>query len=168
TPPPLSRALATTPSFFVDVVSRAFKPENDGEDGADREEPDEQQVEIARNAYRLLSEWRTLPGRDGDTVDVEALRAWIDEARAGLREQRRLRIGDNYIGKLLAASPPDPDGAWPCLAVREVIEAIDSTEIEEGMGSQIFNSLGVTSRGMLDGGEIERDKAALYNQQAAR
>ncbi len=88
--------------------------------------------------------------------------------RAGLREQGRLRIGDNYIGKLLAASPPDPDGAWPCLAVREVLEAIDSTEIEKGLGTQIFNSLGVTSRGMLDGGEIERDKAALYNEQAAR
>jgi hypothetical protein len=168
TPPTLSRTLATTPSFFVDVISRVFRPETDSEDDAEREEPDELQVEIARNAYRLLSEWRTLPGLEGDTVDLEVLRGWIDEARAGLEERRRLRIGDNYIGKLLAASPPDPDGAWPCLAVREVLEAIESTEIERGMGTQIFNSLGMTSRGMLDGGEIERDKAALYNEQAAR
>ena len=168
TPPTLSRALATNPSFFVDVVCRVFKPDTDGEDGGVEDEPDEQEVEIARNAFRLLSDWRALPGRDGDAVDVDVLRAWVDEARAGLRERRRLRIGDNYIGKLLASGPPDPDGAWPSAAVREVIEAIDSTEIEEGIGTEIFNSLGVTSRGMLDGGEIERDKAALYTEQAAR
>jgi hypothetical protein len=168
-PPTLSRYLASTPSFFVDVVSRIFRPgdeEGEGEAEGEEDEPDEQQVEIARNAFRLLSEWRTLPGREGNDVDLDVLRAWVEEARAGLREARRLRVGDNYIGKLLASSPPDPDGAWPSLAVREVLEAIDSEEIEQGFGTEIFNSLGVTSRGMLDGGDLERDRAARYAQQA--
>src|SRR5206468_2007096 len=69
-PPTLSRYLATNPSFFVDVVSRVFRPGDEEEvgeraddeerSGEQTDEPDEQEVEIARNGYRLLSEWRTL------------------------------------------------------------------------------------------------------------
>lgn len=171
-PPTLSRYLAQNPAFFVDVLSRVYKPGDDDQgdeargDEAEEVEADEQQVEIARNAYRLLSEWRTLPGRDGDTVDGGFLRAWVEAARAALSEARRVGIGDIYIGKLLASSPPDPDGAWPCLAVRELLEIVDSTEIERGFGTEIFNSLGATSRGALDGGEIERDHATRYREQA--
>ncbi len=181
-PPTLSRYLAHNPAFFVDVLSRIFRPGDDehdehdehGEheegqpDEAEEVEPDEQQVQIARNAYRLLSEWRTLPGREGDVVDADVLRLWVETARAALSEARRLKVGDIYIGKLLASSPTDPDGAWPCLAVRELLEVVDSTEIEHGFGGEIFNSLGATSRGMLDGGTIERDHAARYSDGALR
>lgn len=182
-PPTMARYLAENPAFFVDVVCRAFKPgdgyerEDEGKEGEERAsaadaeaegEPDEQAIAIARNGYRLLSEWRTLPGRDGDTVDGEVLRHWVDEARARLREERRLRVGDNVIGKLLTASPPDPDGAWPCDAVREVLETVESQQIERGFATEIFNSLGVTSRGVLDGGDQERDRSAVYREQAHR
>jgi hypothetical protein len=178
--PTLARHLAESPVFFVDVVCRVFKPgdederDDEGEEGAPatdteaEEEPDEQAVEIARNGYRLLSEWRTLPGRDGDAVDGDVLRQWVDEARARLRDERRLRVGDDFIGKLLARSPPDPDGAWPCRAVRDVLEAVESVQIERGFVTEIFNSLGVTSRGVLDGGDQERDRSALYREQAQR
>src|SRR5205807_1300536 len=100
---------------------------------------------IARNAYSLLSEWRLLPGRrDDGSVDADELRAWVGDARARLREARRLRVGDIYIGKVLAASPPDTDGAWPCEAVRDVLEEVQSPQIESGMRTEIFNSLGAT------------------------
>jgi hypothetical protein len=180
TPPALARYLAESPAFFADVVSLVFKPgdederddevEESGAAAADGEEdePDQQAIEIARNGYRLLSEWRTLPGREGDTVDGGVLRQWVDEARARLREERRLRVGDNFIGKLLAASPPDPDGAWPCHAVRDVLETVDSQQLERGFVTEIFNSLGMTSRGVLDGGDQERDRSAVYRDQAQR
>lgn len=182
-PPTLARYLAENPAFFVDVVCRVFKPGDEdeldaqGEEGEDRapgidaeveEELDEQAIEIARNGYRLLSEWRTLPGRGGDTVDGKVLRQWVDETRARLREERRLHVGDNFIGKLLAASPPDPDGAWPCRAVRDLLETIGSEQIERGFATEIFNSLGVTSRGILDGGDQERDRSSVYHEQAKR
>jgi hypothetical protein len=177
-PATLARYLAESPSFFVDVVCRVFKPrdkderDDDDEEGPPEtdaaEEPDEQAIEIARNGYRLLSEWRTLPGRDGDMVDGEVLRQWVDETRTRLGQEHRLRVGDNFIGKLLAASPPDPDDAWPCRAVREVLETVASKQIERGFATEIFNSLGVTSRGALDGGDQERDRGAAYREQAQR
>lgn len=181
-PPTLAGYLAENPAFFVDVICRVFRPgdedarqdtaadetdEDEDFDAAD-EELDEQAVEIARNGYRLLSEWRTLPGRDGTIVDGDVLARWVDEARSRLREVRRPRVGDNVIGKLLASCPPDPDGAWPCRPVREILEATESRQIEQGFGNEIFNSVGVTSRGVLDGGDQERDRGAVYREQAER
>ncbi|MGH3038362.1 MAG: hypothetical protein ACRDLZ_02990, partial [Gaiellaceae bacterium] len=176
-PPTLSHALATDPAFFVEAITLVFRPgdedesedENGGGDEQPEEEPGEPALTIARNAYRLLSEWRTLPGRQEDgSIDGAALRAWVEEARTHLREAGRLRIGDTFIGKLLAASPPDPDGSWPCRAVRDLLEAVRSSQIEDGMRTEIFNSLGVSSRGVLDGGDQERDKSAIYREQAQR
>jgi hypothetical protein len=178
-PPTLSRHLATAPDFFVDIVCRVYRPGDDDdekgeeEDGEEEEreedtEPSEQERAIATNAYRLLSEWRTLPGGDGKTVDYKTLQAWVDRARERLREEKRLRVGDLHIGHLLAASPPDRDGAWPCQAVRDVLERVQSPWIERGMETEMFNSMGVTSRGVLDGGEQERSRAAIYLEQAER
>jgi len=169
TPPTLSRHLATEPDFFVDVACRVYRLGDDNEEKGEEpeaaaeeeeeEEEDEGETEpstqeraIATNAYRLLSEWRTLPGRDGESVDYETLQAWVDRARERLREESSSRSATCTIGHLLAASPPDADGAWPCQAVRDVLERVQSPWIERGMETEMFNSMGATSRGMLDGG----------------
>jgi hypothetical protein len=175
-PPTLSRYLSESPEFFVDVLSRVFRPGDEDTDvetgdeaeGArdDDEAEAEQQRAIAANAYRLLSEWRTVPGLNGGAIDPDVLRAWVEEARRRLGEARRLRIGDTYIGKVLATSPPDGDGSWPPRVVRDLLEEIESKELRDGIGTQIINSLGATSRGVLDGGDQERDRAAVYREHA--
>ena len=170
-PPTLSRHLADNPDLFVEVVSRVYKPDDDAEQAERGDEdggPPEQEQVIALNAYRLLSEWRMLPGRDGDLVDSAALQTWIDRARQRLRDEKRLKVGDLQIGRLLAASPPDPDGTWPCVAVRETLERLQSPWVERGMETEMFNSIGVTSRELLDGGEQERNRAARHREQADR
>jgi hypothetical protein len=43
--------------------------------------------------------------------------------------------------------------------VRDLLERLHSPEVERGFANEIFNSLGVTTRGVLDGGEQERDRA---------
>lgn len=176
-PPTLSRHLAASPDFFADVVSRVYRPCDGDDDGGDEEENDggeepelsENDLAVARNAYRLLSEWRILPGlREDGAIDAAALRVWVERARARLRESKRLWAGDINIGHVLAASPPDADGAWPCLAVRNLLEDVQSPQIESGMQAKIFNSLGVTNRGGLDGGDQERNRGAIHREQAKR
>jgi hypothetical protein len=168
--------------LIVDIVSRVFRPgDHDGEasESDDGDEGDEEDIEpdeedaavaerqaIAANAYRLLSEWRTVPGLNAGAIDPNVLRTWVEETRMRLRDARRLRIGDIYIGKMLAKSPPDSDGSWPPRAVRDLLEVVESKELRDGLGTEIFNSLGATSRGVLDGGDQERDKAAVYREHA--
>jgi hypothetical protein len=50
--------------------------------------------------------------------------------------------------------------------VRDLLEVVDSEQIRDGLRTQIINSLGVTSRGVLDGGDQERSRAAVYRDHA--
>ena len=173
-PQTLSRYLAEDPSFFVDVVCRVYRPrlvpesEEETEEEV-RPEPDEPEQATAENAYRLLSEWRTLPGllHDG-LLDPERLNSWVDAARAALRDERRLEIGDEHIGRVLASSPQDADEAWPARPVRDLLERVQSPHLEDGLRTQILNSRGVTSRDPLAGGDQERHLAEHYRGLAAQ
>lgn len=172
-PPTLSRYLAQSPSFFVDVVSQVYRPhlpnapDDEGPSSEPEVEVDESKEAIASKAYQILSGWRTIPGRREDgTVDGEFLKQWIDESRQLLGAVHRLEVGDLHIGSVLASSPPAPDGIWPCVEVRDLLETLQAGKIEDGLRLRIHNDRGVTSRGMLDGGEQERDLAAKYRKEA--
>jgi hypothetical protein len=173
-PATLSSQLASSPRFFVDVISTVYRPrreETTDETETLRRSLDAQTAEkqqaLARNAYQLLSGWRVLPGRREDgTIDPQALRDWVQESRRQLRERHRLEVGDIHIGQVLVSSPSDADGAWPCVEVRDLLETLQNTGVEDGLRTALFNRRGATSRGMLDGGDQERILAAKYREQA--
>ncbi len=171
-PPTLGRFLAENPQFFVDVLSRVYRPrppEGSTEESEEEAEPeaDETEQALATNAYRLLSDWRTVPGlREDGTIDADLLNTWVDEARPALRDTGRLGIGDEHIGRVFASSPPDPDGSWPPHAVRDLLERVQSSHMEDGLRLQIFNDRGVTTRALLAGGEQERTLAERYHEQS--
>ncbi|HVR10646.1 MAG TPA: hypothetical protein VMW75_21550 [Thermoanaerobaculia bacterium] len=175
-PPTLSSYLASDPTFFVEVLATVYRPRRDEATGTSEAtaeaapaSPTEQQQAHAQNAYRLLSEWRVLPGRREDgTVDSKALADWVAASRRELKKRQRLTVGDVHIGTLLASSPADPDGTWPCVEVRDLVEALQSRDIEDGLRTALYNRRAATSRGMLDGGEQERALAAKYHAQAER
>lgn len=172
-PPTLSRQLAQSPSFFVEAVSCVYRPRLTQGDEAEKTEPepeverDEMRQALARNAYQLLSGWRTLPGkREDGSVDGEFFMRWVAEARQLLRAAHRAEVGDLHIGFVLASSPPAPDGIWPCSEVRDLLETLQSAKIEDGLRQRIHNDRGVTTRGMLDGGDQELELALQYRRQA--
>ena len=174
-PPTLDRYLSQDPSFFVDVVSKVYRPRHHEASGDNapiseaEEEPGGAQQRIAINAYQLLAKWRTIPGkREDGTVNGEFLRWWVNEARDLLRKAHRLEVGDYHIGQVLASSPAAPDGTWPCVEVRELFETLQSARMESGLRTQLYNDGGVTMRGMLDGGDQERDLVTKYKEQAER
>lgn len=157
--PTLERRLASDPAFFVEVLSLCYKPKNGGEDQAADEH-------VAGNAYRLLNDWRIVPGYQDQKpgIDQEALDKWVDEARKLLTTADRSEIGDVFIGHILAHAPEDPDdGLWPARAVRNVIERVASSTLEKGFQVEIYNKRGVTSRALDEGGERERSRADKYS-----
>jgi hypothetical protein len=160
--PILERRLAREPHFFVELVSLVYKPR-----GA--EMPEDVPEHVAKNAYRLLHQWRTPPGstEEAGTIDSDVLDAWIVEARRLLAEADRREVGDIEIGKVLSYARGDEDGTWPTKAVRDLIERIASPEIEEGLQVQLYNNRGTTSRGVFDGGDQERALVARYNDLAS-
>jgi hypothetical protein len=129
---------------------------------------DEQRAAVALNAYRLLSEWNRVPGlRDDGTVDAEALETWVTSVRTKLAESGHVEVGDSHIGRVLATAPADADGRPPA-PVRDLLEKLQSQDIEDGLRVELFNSRGPTTRGAFDGGDQERVVAAGYFDQAKK
>lgn len=163
----LHRLMSEDPAFFVELISRVFRASDEPHD--DDAEVPEGTVQIATNAYRVLSHWRYPPGlTSGGTIDGDVLNGWVVTARDLLAKAKRSDIGDVHIGNVLAHSPPDKDGVWPSRAVRALLETLQNDKIEEGLRTEVHNQRGVTTRGLTEGGAQERDLVRTYREQAAR
>ena len=156
-PGALHEILAEDPAFFVKVVALAYSPE-----GGDSGRLDDRSRRIAQGAYSLLSSWRTLPGEDNGRVSHRLLHRWFTEARAGLEAVGRLPIGLTVAGQMLSGSPHGRDGLWPCAAVREVIEAVASTDLETGVEVGVHNRRSSGVKDARVGGMAERELAREY------
>jgi hypothetical protein len=165
TPQRLYRQLANNPDLFVQLVSHVYRGKNQP-----RRQLDQHEEAFAQHSWSILQDWRQLPGlqEDGNTIDVEHLNDWVRRARLALAESEREDIGDQQIGQVLSASPTGVDGIWPAEPVRDLVETIGSTRIEAGIHLGVVNSRGVTSRGVYDGGQQERELASRYRDWAQR
>jgi hypothetical protein len=158
----LHRELQRNPDFFAEVVSLVYKDERE-------DEPDvtAQQAGLAELAYELLDGWNSIPGlQDDGTISEPELREWVLEARRAVVARGRT-VGDRLIGNLLRHSAVDADGAWPPVPIRNLIEALESKDLEKGIEIEVYNSRGVTSRMPTDGGVQERELVERYVEYAA-
>ena len=159
----LHQLMADDPGFFVQIVETVYRPHSN-ERVAD-DSPERQRR--ARNGYRLLSTWYRVPGTGADgTFSGANLRSWVREALRMLADADRLEVGELHIGHVLASSPADPDGAWPCTEVRNLLEELQNDSVEEGLYLEILNRRGVTTRSPGEGGAQERELAERYRHQA--
>ena len=165
----LSELLARDPNFFVELISIAFRPDSLDDtseaDDAPAATPEEQRR--AMNAYRLLDNWSLTPGiQDEGRIDGVALGEWVSQAMRGLEEADRTSAGLRKIGNVLAGVSADPDGAWPSLIVRNLLEEYCSDQIDRGFYFAVVNGRGVTSRSLDAGGDQERSLAMKYRTDA--
>jgi len=159
-PKMLGRLLANDPDMFVELVSAAYRPSSDK--GPPRQLAKDEENR-AMNAYRLLDEWSVPPGAGQDGhLDSAVLADWVSRALHGLEQADRLRIGTRLIGRVLAKAPADPDGSWPCQAIRDLFRDHRSDPLENGFFIEVLNSRGPTMRSPEAGGSQERALASKY------
>ncbi len=166
--PNLESQIARSPVLFVQAVALAYKRSDTGEDPPEwRIENPEQRAAVAAAAYRLLDQIKRIPGKDENgKIDAAALATWLAEVRRLCREYARADVGDDCLGQLLAKSPADENGMWPCEAVCDAMEGIASPAIGKGFYIGVHNSRGFHARG--EGGRQERELAAKYRAWAER
>jgi hypothetical protein len=150
----LHEVMAEDPGFYVSLICDSFKPKN----GEPREPTDEAKSR-AKAAYRLLSEFRIVPGLSASELDAQLLRDWVRAVRHLGSEADRSAITDEFVGHVLAHAPTDPDGAWPHRTIRDLIEEMESDHLELGINVERFNSRGVQTRAIYEGGGRERINA---------
>ncbi|WP_418907078.1 hypothetical protein [Glutamicibacter endophyticus] len=157
----LQSLLATSPEFFVAIISYAYRgnKENDGPKTS---------AETASNAWRLLYRWKLIPGtREDGMIDEISLANWIGETRERLSAVGRLEVGEAHIGMVLAKDKADEqEQIWPSTPVRNFLETDSSQTIDRNFKIGIFNGRDVTFRGLTDGGIQERELADKYNDYA--
>ena len=127
---------------------------------------------MALNAFDVMHSWpssQVAPGLDdAGRVDEELLNGWVDRSRQRLTEIDRANVGDTMIGTALAASPADPNGEWPGLTVRDLVERLRSDDVDNGLYMAIRNQRGFTSRSPTAGGDQERELAESYSEKSRR
>lgn len=161
----LHRVLQKDPTFFAQLISFIYKPDADAPQAESENIEDEIKERRGRVAHEILDSWYLLPGiKDDGSVDEKVLNEWITEARKKCTETHHLIGCDIQIGFILAHAPSDPDGAWPHVAVRNAIEHLNSETIDDHIQNEIYNSRGVVSKGLNDGGIQERGLAEKYKQ----
>jgi addiction module HigA family antidote len=159
--PRLERQLCESPGLFVEALGMVFRRRSGGEDQSEASAVDDANSALARSAYTLLSRFRRLPGTDDEgRVDTRKLLEWVTQSRALACKCGRETVGDGMIGQLLSHSPVGADGAWPCEAVRDVLEEVGTSDIADGMCVGVLSSRGAVWRG--EGGSQERELAERY------
>ena len=157
--------LQRDPSFFVELVCQVYGRERE------RQQPDTNGARLPQSsAWTILQEWRIPPGYDRESgeFDAETLQSWVLVVRRGLVERNLSEIGDALLGELLSGSPTGRDGVWPAEPVRGLLEDIESRHIEDGLIAGAMTSRGMTTHGILEGGEQERGLAGLYREMASK
>lgn len=150
----LHRTLATVPHLFVRLMEVAHRGETML--GMDRSAS-------FRMATSVLNGWRDCPGMTADgELDAAVMQQWVETARQGLAAAELSDTGDYEIGRLLANSPEDENGAWPLPAVCALIDEVGSENLDEGFIAGMCRGLMSSVRGVYDGGQQEREHAQRY------
>lgn len=167
-PKVLQEELSKSPDFFVDVLKWLYKPKDDAKLEEERKGVSDEVIQTrAKQVYHLLHSWKKIPGMQSDnSIDEEALREWINQARKLAETEGRLDVADIHIGQVLAQYPENiPE--WPPEKIFKIIEEINSEVLKRNYSTAMFNKRGSSSRGPFDGGNIERGHAKYFEKLAS-
>ncbi len=160
-PKTLENRLAADPAFFCEVIGLVFRSKN--EEKKD-EEPTEQQRNLAQNAYKLLSGWKTPPGIKSDgSFDSDSFTAWLAETKRIATETGHLEIALSQLGHVLTHAPKDEDGLWIHNVVAQVLNEKDAKTMRSGFITELFDQRGVHS---FTAGKEERELARINRERA--
>jgi hypothetical protein len=164
-PKTLHGELSRNPSFFANLIEARYAPKT--ESRGKHRVPDPDKAAIAQVAYKLLDSWTGIPGERPDgSIDPLVLKTWVDDARKLCVASGRIEGCDMILGQQLSCAPTDPDGVWPCAAVREMLESVPTNEILHGFEAGVFNQRGLVTKSMTEGGAKERTVARKYSENA--
>ncbi|MCK4518519.1 MAG: hypothetical protein KAU12_00220 [Candidatus Omnitrophica bacterium] len=159
-PKTLEFRLASDPTFFCEVIGIVFRSDKDER----KEQPSEKQRNIAQNAYRLFSAWKTVPGTSSNgSFDGKAFTQWVAEVKKLATASGHFGVAMSQIGQVLPYSLSDPSGLWIHSSVAEILNNKDAVRMRSGFTTQLFNMRGVHG---FSAGKKEREIAAHSREKA--
>ncbi|MDE2997729.1 MAG: HigA family addiction module antitoxin [Gemmatimonadota bacterium] len=165
--PNIEKYIAESPRNFALAIACVYKRADGAEDPPELNFGDPERIHAAVDAARtLLGRVNRIPGSDEKgNVNAEELKVWVDEVRSWCTRYDRRKIADDAIGSFMARAHADEDGIWPCRPVCEVLESLNSDEVDESFVIGALNRRGVYMRGR--GGDKEREHEERYRTWSA-
>lgn len=158
----LESMLSEDAEFFCEVIQLTYRSKNEEES---EKELSEGTQAIAENAWRLLQEWRKVPGtQESSSFEGSLFKEWLKKVKDISTKTGHLEFSLKRTGAVLIYSPADPDGLWVHRTVAEALNAADSEYMRDGYSLAIFNSRGVHT--VDPEGKSELKLAAKYKQRA--
>ncbi|GIB10441.1 hypothetical protein VCSRO42_3365 [Vibrio cholerae] len=161
-PATLEKRLASEPGFFAEVIGLVYRSKKSSQEN--NEQFDEHKKSLAKNAYKLLTEWKRCPGtQDDGSFITESFNTWFSEVRKLTEESGHAEVALIQVGHVLTYAPSDPDGLWIHKAVATVLNYRDTGDMRSGFTTQLFNNRGVYG---FTHGQDERNLARGYRDKA--
>lgn len=137
----LETRLATQPELFCEVIRLIYRSKNDD---ILVEEPDEQKKAIATNAWRLLHDWKRLPGlQDDGSFSSNKFEVWLDIVKKQCTESGHLEVAMIKVGEVLLYCLADSQGLWIVQAAASALNERDAEEMRSGFRTEVYNYRGV-------------------------
>lgn len=133
----IEKMMSDDPKVYNDILCLAYKPHSM------KSNPKKVNENVATNAYRLLNQWKLVPGLSNGIIDKEKLNNWYVQMIDICKKSDRLEVGLSNFGKVLYHSPKDKSGFWIDKNVAEILNKDDADIIRSGFHTEAFNSLGV-------------------------
>ncbi|WP_375057401.1 hypothetical protein [Zobellella sp. DQSA1] len=139
-PVTLENRLASTPSFFCELIQLIYRAEGVESDAA---ESTEQSRNIATNAYHLLSTWSTVPGTQPDgEFNPKAFSEWLMAMEEIVKASGHYDVALIQLGDVLIHSPEGPNGLWIHPVIAEAMNNRDRSSLRNGYSTSVRNSRG--------------------------
>lgn len=158
----LERKLASDPELFCLAIQTVYRPDGGKqEDGKTSEEEQER----ATNVWRLLRNWRIVPGtKDDGSVDGTNFEAWLHQVIDTCKESGHLSSALHAVGFVLIHSPEDESGLWIKREIARALNRDDAEVMRRGYWSAVINSRG--AHWVDPTGKPEKELAQQFNQKA--
>jgi len=138
-PVTLENRLASDPGFFCELIQLIYRAK--GEES--KEEPSQQQRNIATNAYSLLSTWKIVPGTQaGGEFEPDTFTKWLSSTEKIVKASGHYDVAMIQLGDVLVNAPEEPDGLWIHPVIAEAMNSRERSSLRKGYSTSIYNSRG--------------------------
>lgn len=134
----MEKVISSDPNRYSEILQLSFKEHSKSKDTSNID------PNIATNAYRLLHQWKFVPGTNDDGyIDSNKLKIWYKDMKDICKKIDRLEVGLSCFGKVLFHSPKDKSNFWIDKTVAEILNNDDIAR--NGYKTEAFNSVGVVN-----------------------
>lgn len=157
----LYNRLKTEPSFYMQLISYAYKRE-DQEGDLDLSE---EQKALAQISWNILRNFKAVPGvRDDMSFDETETLLWYKNVTELAINNKRLGVTKICIGELFFHAPADSSGLWINKEIAQLYDLLENGEMRRGFSSEAINSRG--AHFVDPTGDTEINIAESWNQKA--